>query len=70
MASATNGGSEFVALARASLARLGLDADEAQLAVMAAAEAIFAPRVAELMQADLSDIPLELDEDLTRAPRA
>jgi hypothetical protein len=69
MAYATNGGSDFAALARASLARVGLDADETQLAVMAAAEAIFGPRVAQLMEADLAHVPLELDEDLSRAPR-
>jgi hypothetical protein len=59
---------EFDTFARAALARMGVAADEIDLAVMRAAESVYGPDRDALMAADLSGIPREHDLDPSRPP--
>lgn len=52
----------------AGLASLGIEADEVELAVMAAAHSMFWPAIVELLSLDTSGIVPERDPDLSRAP--
>lgn len=52
----------------AGLASLGIEADEIELAVMAAAHALFWPEILDLLALDLGDVEPEPGVDLSRAP--
>lgn len=52
----------------AGLASLGIEADEVELAVMAAAHRAFWPPILEMLALDTSEVELELCPDLSRAP--
>jgi hypothetical protein len=52
----------------AGLASLGIEADEVELAVMAATHEVFWPAILELLSFDTSDVDPELCPDLSRAP--
>jgi hypothetical protein len=52
----------------AGLAALGVEADEIELAVIAAAHQLFWPPILELLALDTSAIPVEGDPDLSQAP--
>ena len=52
----------------AGLASLGIEADEVDLAVMAAVHGIFWPPIRELLALDTSGLELERCPDLSRAP--
>lgn len=56
---------EFI---RAGLASLGVDADEIELAVMGAAQAMFWPAILALFELETGDDRPELSQDLSRAP--
>jgi len=58
----------FQAYARAALARLGVEVDDVDLAVMSVAESVYGPRRDALLAADLSGIPREHDFDPSRPP--
>lgn len=58
----------FQAYARVALARLGVVADDVDLAVMSVAESVYGPGRDALMAADLSGIPREHDFDPSRPP--
>ena len=62
------GGTDFAGMARATLERLGVHADETHLAVMAAADGLYAPLIRALMEADLGGVPDEIWPDLSRPP--
>lgn len=53
----------------AGLAALGIEADEVDLAVMAALHGIFWPPILELLALDTTELETELCPDLSRAPR-
>jgi hypothetical protein len=61
-------GGDFDTFARAALARMGVAADDIDLAVMRAAESVYGPDRDALMAADLSGIPREHDFDPSRPP--
>jgi hypothetical protein len=52
----------------AGLASLGIEADEVELAVMAAAHQLFWPRILELLALDTSGVEPEGHPELSRAP--
>lgn len=52
----------------AGLASLGVEADEVELAVMAAAHAMFWPAILELFDLDTDDLEPEPSPNLSRAP--
>jgi hypothetical protein len=54
----------------AGLASLGIEADEVDLAVMAAAHQMFWPAILKLLSLDTSGVEVERSPDLSRAPRA
>lgn len=54
----------------AALAAYGVEADEIELAVMAAAHQTFWPPILELLELDTSAVALERDPDLSQAPRS
>jgi hypothetical protein len=58
----------FQAYARAAWARVGVEVDEVDLAVMSVAEGVYGPGRDALMAADLSEIPREHDFDPSRPP--
>lgn len=62
------GAEEFQAYARAALARMGVEADDIDLAVMSVAESVYGPGRDALLAADLSGIPREHDFDPSRPP--
>jgi hypothetical protein len=53
---------------RIALARYGIAVDDADLAVMRAAESVYGPPRDAMLAADLSEIPPEHDLDPSRAP--
>jgi len=53
----------------AGLASLGIDADEVDLAVMAAAHQMFWPAILELLALDVDGFEPERCPDLSRAPQ-
>jgi hypothetical protein len=61
-------GGGFLALARASFMRLGVEPDETRLAIMAAADTLYQPLLRALMEADLQHVPPEIEADLSRPP--
>jgi hypothetical protein len=63
---ATDSNGDFVA---AGLASLGIEADEADLATIAAVHGLFWPPIRDLLALDLSEVPPERSPDLSRAPR-
>ncbi len=65
VADPADSGADFVP---AGLAALGIEADEVELAVIAATHQIFWPAILELLAFDASAVPPERDPDLSRAP--
>jgi len=65
MSDAPARGEDFIA---AGLAPLGIEADEAELAVMAAVDLVFGPPIRQLVEFDVSSVAPERDLDLSRAP--
>jgi hypothetical protein len=61
-------GEGFDTFARAALARMGVEVDDVDLAVMRVAEAVYGPDRDALMAADLSGIAREHDFDPSRPP--
>jgi hypothetical protein len=61
-------GEAFEPFARSALARICIEVDEVDLAVMKAAESVYGPDREALMSADLSGIPREHDLDPSRPP--
>jgi hypothetical protein len=57
----------FESFVPAALASLGVEADEMDLAVMAAAHALYWPALVELFEANFPALP-EPGQDLSRAP--
>lgn len=53
----------------AGLASLGIEADEIDLAVMAAVHQLFWPPILELLALDTSEVVPERNPDLSQAPR-
>jgi hypothetical protein len=53
----------------AGLAALGIEADETDLAVIAAVHQIFWPPIQAMLALDLGDVAPERNPDLSRAPR-
>lgn len=53
----------------AGLAALGIEADETDLAVMAAVHQVFWPPIQGLLALDLGDVAPEPNPDLSRAPQ-
>jgi hypothetical protein len=53
----------------AGLASYGVEADEVELAVIAAARELFWPAILALLELDTSSVESERDPDLSRAPR-
>lgn len=51
-----------------ALAAYGIEADEIELAVIRAAHQTFWPPILELLELDTSQIPVEREPDLSRAP--
>jgi hypothetical protein len=51
------------------LASLGIEADEAERAVIGAAHELFWPQISALISVDLSEVEPERDLDLSAAPR-
>ena len=49
--------------------RVGIEADETELAVMAVAESIYRPHIQALLAADLDDVAPEPGIDLSQRPR-
>jgi len=58
----------FETFATAALARMGIEVDAVDLAVMRVAESVYGPDREALMSADLSGIPREHDLDPSRPP--
>lgn len=56
---------DFVA---AGLASLGIEADEVEMAVMGAMNALFLPPIRELLSLDTSEAEVERNPDLSQAP--
>lgn len=56
---------DFIA---AGLATLGIEADEIELAVMAAAHSLFWPEIERLLALDLGDVAPERRLDLSKGP--
>ena len=67
MADPASGADDFIA---AGIASLGIEADEVELAVMAAAHALFWPEIQGLLSLDTGDVVPEPGPDLSRAPAA
>lgn len=59
---------QFAAFVRTALARAGVEADDTDLAVIGAADAVYGPDREALMAADLSGAPLEHGLDPSRPP--
>jgi hypothetical protein len=58
----------FERLVPPALAALGIEVDEVDLAVMRAAHEQFWPGIEGLLALDLTTVPAEVDQDLSRAP--
>lgn len=63
---ASNRSDDFVS---AGLASLGIEADEVEMAVIAAAHRVFWPAILDLLALDTSVLELERQPDLSKAPR-
>jgi hypothetical protein len=64
------GSDGFQRFARAGMERLGLDAEEAELAVMEVVDSIYRPHIEALLAADLDRVAPEPGIDLSRRPDA
>jgi hypothetical protein len=62
------GATAFERWARAGLELIGIEATDADLAVMAAIDQIYRPDMEALMEADLTKVEPERNLDLSRAP--
>jgi hypothetical protein len=67
MADSATSADDFIA---AGIASLGIEADEVELAVMAAAHALFWPEIQSLLALDMGDLVPEPGPDLSQAPRS
>ena len=67
---AVDAASSFESYVPSALASLGIEADEAELAVMAAAHALYWPEIVNLLSADLVRGEPEARPDMSRAPQA
>lgn len=65
----TEGSDSSEAFIQAGLASLGIEADEVELAVMAAAHQLFWPPILELLAFDTAGVDPERAPDLSRGPR-
>ena len=65
MANTTERADDFLA---GGLASLGIEADEVEMAVIAAAHSLFWPAIVELLALDLGEVEPEPSTDLSRAP--
>jgi len=63
------GSDRFEGFVPTGLASLGVEADEAELAVMRAAHELYWPAFAALLSANLGAVAPEEDPDMSRAPR-
>jgi hypothetical protein len=63
------GSDGFQTFAKTGLERLGVEADDVELAVIAAADSLYRPHVDALLAADLDDIEPEPGIDLSEPPR-
>lgn len=61
-------GGSFEQLVPPTLAALGIEADEVDLAVMRAAHEQFWPGIEGLLELDTTKVPIEDDQDFSRAP--
>jgi hypothetical protein len=59
----------FPRLARAGFELLGLEPDEAELAVIEAVDALYRPLMQALIEVDLAGVEPEPEIDLSRPPR-
>lgn len=60
--------SSFESYVPGALASLGMEAAEAELAVMAAAHRVYWPAIAMLLSADLGGVEPEAGADMSRPP--
>jgi hypothetical protein len=58
----------FQSVVPGALASAGIQADEAELAVMAAAHALYWPGIVALLEADLTSVEPEPGTDMSRGP--
>jgi hypothetical protein len=63
------GSDAFEVYVRSSFERLGLEIDDAQLAVMRVADSIYRPHIDALIEADLEGTAPEPDADFSKPPR-
>jgi hypothetical protein len=63
------GNDGFQRFARGGFDLLGIEVDETQLAVIAAADALYRPRITALLEADLDAVEPEPRIDLSRPPQ-
>jgi hypothetical protein len=63
-----DGAGSFEQLVPPGLAALGIETDEVDLAVMHAAHEQFWPAIEGLLALDLTRVPDEVDQDLSRPP--
>lgn len=66
---AMQGSDGFQSFARAGLARLGIEADDTELAVMEAVDSLYRGRVEALLEANLDDVDPEPEIDVAESPR-
>jgi hypothetical protein len=63
-----DGAGSFEQLVPPALAALGIEADEVDMAVMRAAHEQFWPEIEGLLALDMTRVPDEVEQDLSRAP--
>jgi hypothetical protein len=63
-----DGAGSFEQLVPPALAALGIEADEVDMAVMRAAHEQFWPEIEGLLALDMTRVPDELEQDLSRHP--
>jgi hypothetical protein len=63
-----DGAGSFEQLVPPALAALGIEADEVDMAVMRAAHEQFWPEIEGLLALDMTRVPDELEQDLSRPP--
>jgi hypothetical protein len=63
------GGDGFQTFAKTGLARLGIEVDDVELAVIEAADSLYRPHLDALLAADLDDVEPEPEIDLSEPPR-
>jgi hypothetical protein len=62
--------SSFEDFVPGTLAAMGIEVDEVDLAVLRVAHGVWWPGVLELLNTDLSEVPPEYHPDLSRSPEA